>query len=43
MRKMNQFGPAIANPDLRIEDVPSPDADWPTIIKFALTFDGYEY
>ena len=31
MRKMNQFGPAVSNADLRIEDVLSPDADWSKI------------
>ncbi len=26
---------------LRPQDLPPPDADWRTIMKFALTFDGY--
>ena len=32
----------IANNQLRLEDLPSPDADWQTLANFALTFNGYE-
>ena len=32
----------ISNKDLIREDVPSPSADWGTIERFALTFDGYK-
>jgi hypothetical protein len=32
----------IANNQLRLEDLPSPDADWQTLGNFALTFNGYE-
>ncbi|RMF79990.1 MAG: hypothetical protein D6744_08610 [Planctomycetota bacterium] len=33
----------IPNEQLRLEDLPPPDADWNTISEFALTFDGYDY
>ena len=39
----NQFGRAISNTDLVLSDVPPPDAAWRQIVKFALTFDGYEH
>jgi hypothetical protein len=39
----NQFGRAIANTDLALSDIPTTDADWMQIVKFALTFDGYEH
>jgi hypothetical protein len=39
----NQFGRAISNTDLVLSDVPPPDASWRQIVKFALTFDGYEH
>jgi len=32
---------AIANNKLTLADIPSIDADWDVIEKFALTFDGY--
>lgn len=32
---------AIANADLRAEDVPETDAPWDKIFEFALSFDGY--
>jgi len=33
----------IPDEELRLEDIPGPDAPWhPTIAEFALTFDGYE-
>ena len=31
----------IANSELTLADIPGPQADWGTIGKFALTFDGY--
>ncbi len=31
----------IPNANLRLTDIPSANADWPTINEFALTFDGY--
>ena len=30
------------NDELRLDQVPEPEADWPTISAFALTFNGYE-
>ena len=33
----------IPNGDLRLEKLPGKDADWETIQRFALTFDGYSY
>jgi hypothetical protein len=33
----------IANADLTEHDIPAPDADWHTVGKFAVSFDGYEY
>lgn len=33
----------IANGDLRLEKLPRNDADWETIQRFALTFDGYSH
>lgn len=32
----------IPNDELRLEDVPLPDADWSEFARFALTFNGYE-
>ncbi len=32
---------SISNEQLRVEDLPSPGADWCAIQTFALTFDGY--
>lgn len=32
----------IANADLELSDVPPADANWQTIGRFALSFDGYE-
>jgi len=31
----------IANSDLRLSDIPSPDVDWDDIQLFALTYNGY--
>ena len=33
----------VPNSDLRLEKLPRNDADWETIQRFALTFDGYSY
>lgn len=33
----------IHNDELVIEQIPDPDADWDTIQRFALTFDGYRF
>ena len=33
---------AISNEDLKIEDVPLPDAEWEDIQQFALTFNAYK-
>lgn len=32
----------IADSDLTLADIPSPEADWGTIGRFALTYNGYE-
>ena len=32
----------IANEALRRSDVPPPDADWSTVVRFAQTFNGYQ-
>lgn len=32
---------SLSNEQLRVEDVPPPDADWAAISTFALSFDGY--
>ena len=32
---------SIDNEDLRVEDIPEPDATWDALQRFALTFDGY--
>jgi hypothetical protein len=32
----------IQNTELQIDKIPSPDSDYESIAKFALTFDGYE-
>jgi hypothetical protein len=32
----------ITNSELTLADIPGPKADWGTIGKFALTFDGYK-
>lgn len=34
---------AISNEDLKIENVPLPDAEWEDIQQFALTFNAYKY
>ena len=33
----------IANADLTPGDIPSPDADWHQVCRFALTFNGYDH
>lgn len=33
--------PAIPNHALQLADIPTPEADTSTILRFALTFDGY--
>jgi hypothetical protein len=33
----------IADPDLTEETIPSPDAEWGPIQRFALAFDGYNF
>jgi hypothetical protein len=35
--------PDIPNSVLKLSDIPSPQADWSVICKFALTFDGYKH
>jgi hypothetical protein len=32
----------IPNRELKVSDLPAPGADWSTINRFALTFNGYE-
>jgi hypothetical protein len=32
----------IANPDLTPADIPPPDADWGTVVKFALSYNGFQ-
>ncbi len=34
---------SISNEQLRVEDLPSPSADWAAIQTFALTFDAYTH
>ena len=34
---------AISNEDLKLENVPLPDAEWDDIQQFALTFNAYKY
>lgn len=33
----------ISNTELKLSDIPGPDASWYEIARFALTFDGYGY
>jgi hypothetical protein len=33
----------IENAELSPQDIPAPDADWNSIVSFALTFDGYDH
>lgn len=41
--KINEFGVReISNSELTANDIPGADADWLTIGRFALSFDGYE-
>jgi hypothetical protein len=35
--------PEVPNDALTLSDIPSPDAIWPVVAKFALTFDGYKH
>jgi len=44
MAKTNSFDRMeISNAKLRLDQVPSEDADWPAIWEFALSFDGYAH
>ena len=43
MTRENDSPQSITNSDLTPEDIPAPEAEWPDIWTFALSFNGYEH